>query len=114
MIHSTKEIHQMDDCARWLKERGISAEVGIDYIYIKYEKSTHYAIKDRSVPFDFLAELKEAINCEFHISTFIPDPTDNSFPWYLRKKIIDEKGMLLTLNCRRFGDSGGPVYTEDF
>lgn len=107
------KIHTMVDCGKWLKSQHISAEIGIDYIFIKYEESKHIRISEKEIPIDFLIELKNLINCGFTISSFIPDPKDNSFPWYCRKKIPNEKGILLNLDHRRFGDSGGPIYTED-
>lgn len=108
------KISTMDDCARYLKSLGICAEIGIDYIFLKFEGSTFVSLTDKEIDFDFLSDLKDKINCSFTISMMIPDPSDKSFPWWTRKKIINDKGILLILNRRRFGDSGGPVFTEDF
>lgn len=107
------KISSMTDCAKWLNSQEISAEIGIDYIFIKYKNSKHAQIKDKEIPIDFLIELQNLIGCNFSISSFIPDPKDDSFPWYCRRKIINTEGILLTLNCRRFGDSGGSIFTED-
>jgi len=35
----TQYFRQMDDCARWLKTKEISAEVGLDYIFLLFENS---------------------------------------------------------------------------
>lgn len=110
---NVKNFTQMDDCARWLKSRDISAEVGLDYIFILFENSKNIALQDKSIPFWLLKELAEQLPCKFVITWFVPDPNDPHELWYCRKRIPSDKGLLIELEYRLFGDSGGPVHTED-
>lgn len=104
----------MDDCARWFKSQKINAEIGLDYIFIKFENSEYLDIKEKKLSFEFLKELSDKLECKFTITSFIPNENDDSFPWYCRKRSVTDKGILIELDHRKFGDSGGPVFSEDF
>ena len=105
---------QIDDCARWFKSQEINAEIGLDYIFIKFENSNHPEIKEKRLSFGFLKELSDKLECKFTITSYIPNENDDSFPWYCRKRSVTDKGILIELDHRKFGDSGGPVFSEDF
>jgi hypothetical protein len=102
------------DCARWFKSQKINAEIGLDYIFIRFENSEHLDIKEKRLSFEFLKELSDKLECKFTITSFIPNENDDSFPWYCRKRLVTDKGILIELAFRKFGDSGGPIFSEDF
>lgn len=103
-----------EDCRNWLEEKGIAAEISDDYIFISYENSTHWAIKDGNIPFEFINELQNKLNCKLGtISIMTPDPNDDNPLWYCRRKIVNQNGFLINLACRKFGDGGSePIHTN--